>query len=233
LQAIILAGGKGTRLKTAVKDVPKPLAPINGTPFLAVQLRNLKEFGVQKIILSVGYQYEKIVSYFGDHFEGLKIEYAIENEPLGTGGAIKHALLKVDSLKPAFVLNGDTFSELDYRKMYKNFIGSQKDFGIAVTEVKDIARYGAVKLSEDNSEVIGFVEKKNAIGSGLINSGVYLMRKDFFKGRDLGKTFSFESDCLYSSISTISTMPFIYQGLFIDIGIPSDYELAQTLLLKY
>ena len=117
MQAIILAGGFGTRLQQVVKDVPKPMADISGKPFLAHLLTNLQNQGFKKIVISVGYLKEKISEYFGDSYLGMEIFYAVEEKPLGTGGAIINSLKFIDSKKPFVVLNGDTFLQVNYKKV--------------------------------------------------------------------------------------------------------------------
>jgi|TARA_B100002003_G_scaffold246257_1_gene275549 D-glycero-alpha-D-manno-heptose 1-phosphate guanylyltransferase len=230
LQAIILAGGRGTRLKQVVPDVPKPMAEINGTPFLALLISYLSQQEITRIILSVGHQYQKIVDYFGDSYQGVEIAYTIEEQPLGTGGAIKLALETTESVDPVFVLNGDTFCQLNFKEMYGNFHDSGKTFGIALTEVENSSRFGSVQLSSDRSGINNFTEKRHSSGSGLINSGVYLLYKNFFEQFNFGEKFSFENDCLYPHVSRIDCFPYVYDGKFIDIGIPEDFEKAQHFL---
>ena len=137
---IILAGGFGTRLSAVVKDLPKPMANINGKPFLHYIFQSLQRQNIENVILSVGYKHEIIQDYFQDNYLGIAIKYAIETEPLGTGGAIKHAFSFVDD--DAFVLNGDTFFDVDLSKLRND----KSDLSIALKPMKNFDRYGTVEL---------------------------------------------------------------------------------------
>ena len=141
---IILAGGFGTRLSTVVKDVPKPMAPINGKPFLHYIFEELQHQKIKTVVLSVGHLKEVIQDYFLDSYLGIDIQYAIEHEPLGTGGGIRYAFSFVDD--DAFVLNGDTFFDIDLSKL-KN---STSDISIALKPMFEFDRYGTVELNNEN-----------------------------------------------------------------------------------
>ena len=116
LEAIVLAGGLGTRLKSVVSNVPKPMAPIGDKPFLEYILKYLKKNGITRAILSVGYKSEIIEEYFGNNFEGIDLVYSVEKEPLGTGGAIKKAMSKVKS-NQVYIINGDTFFDINLKSL--------------------------------------------------------------------------------------------------------------------
>ncbi len=176
-EAIVLAGGLGTRLRKVVKDVPKPMADINGKPFLEYLLTFLAKQGIEKVILSVGYKYEVIKSYFGNSFSGMELVYSIESEPLGTGGGIRQSLFYVDS-EDVFIMNGDTFFEVDLNRLFLFHKEKNSVLSVALKPMKKFDRYGVVKLDE-NKKIIGFEEKKY-YESGLINGGVYLLNKVFF-----------------------------------------------------
>jgi D-glycero-alpha-D-manno-heptose 1-phosphate guanylyltransferase len=223
MKAIILAGGFGTRLQAAVPDLPKPMAPIADQPFLAYLLRYLKKQGITSVILSVHYLKEKIMDYFNDDFEGLKIDYVIEDEPLGTGGAMLHSLACISTTEPVFVLNGDTFVKLNYRAMYNQHQNQETRLTFALREVPDCSRYGSVLT--DETHVIGFKEK-DVVGRGLINAGVYLMNSDLFHAYPVSKVFSFEQDFIYPYLSSLRPHYFMAKDYFIDIGIPEDYARA-------
>lgn len=185
MQAIILCGGLGTRLKSVIKDIPKPMAPINDKPFLEFIFEYLKKQGIKEVILAVSYKYEVIKEYFKDEFLGIKIKYSIEKEPLGTGGAIKEALKIIKN--ETYVLNGDTFFGIDLSKLKLN--GSK--ICLALKQMNDFDRYGTVNVNEQGF-VISFEEKifKN---QGLINGGIYLLTKDIFNEFDLEKNFLLKS----------------------------------------
>ncbi|EJB5882228.1 nucleotidyltransferase family protein [Campylobacter coli] len=216
MQAIVLAGGLGTRLRSVVQDLPKPMAPINGKPFLAFVVEYLKKQGITEIILSVSYKYELIQEYFKDEFHGMKIRYNIEKELLGTGGAIKDALKFVKN--EAYVLNGDTFFDIDLSKLKLN--GSK--ICLALKQMNDFDRYGTVNV-DGQGFVISF-EEKIFKTQGLINGGIYLLTKDIFNEFDLEKKFSFE-EFLQENYKKLKARAKIFDDYFIDIGIPQDYIL--------
>jgi D-glycero-alpha-D-manno-heptose 1-phosphate guanylyltransferase len=221
---IILAGGFGTRLSAVVKDLPKPMANINGKQFLHYIFKALQQQNISTIILSVGYKHEIIQDYFQDNYLGIAIKYAIEEEPLGTGGAIKHAFRLVDD--DAFVLNGDTFFDV-YLSKLKN---DKSDLFIALKPMKNFDRYGTVELNTAK-RIISFNEKKHC-KSGLINGGVYYLRKSLFDKIHAPTKFSFEKDILEKHVLDLHFDGIIFDSYFIDIGIPEDYEKAQKDLKK-
>ncbi len=223
MKAIILAGGMGTRLRSMISDVPKPMAPILDKPFLAYLLQYLQGQGVTKVVLSVYHMREKIEQYFQSSYQGIQIEYAVEEKPLGTGGAIQYALQKMPLDEPVFVLNGDTFLELNYRSMYNAHLAEQAVLSIAVKEMQDCSRYG--KAIIENDLLTGFTEKGEQ-GGGLINGGVYLLRPSLFSHYALPAVFSFENDFLVPHINILKPRAFLADHYFIDIGVPEDYLRA-------
>ncbi|EDO6856855.1 NTP transferase domain-containing protein [Campylobacter coli] len=216
MQAIVLAGGLGTRLRSVVQDLPKPMAPINGKPFLAFVLEYLKKQGITEIILSVSYKYELIQEYFKDEFHGMKIHYNIEKELLGTGGAIKDALKFVKN--EVYVLNGDTFFDIDLKKPVLN----SSKICIALKQMQNFDRYGTVNVDEQG--IVTSFEEKVFKKQGLINGGVYLLKKDIFNNFSLERKFSFE-EFLQENYKTLKIQTQIFDDYFIDIGIPQDYYL--------
>lgn len=229
MQAIILAGGFGTRLRKVVDGVPKPMAPVGSKPFLAYLLNYLAGYGVTKVVLSVGYLHEQIVDYFGNSYAGMEVEYSIETIPLGTGGAIREALSNIHD-GPVLVLNGDTFFNIDYGNMVAKYRISNTGMVMALKTMSDCSRYGKVEIVD--GVVVAFHEKQGEV-AGLINSGVYLISPDIFSGYDLPQVFSFERDFLYPFTSVIKPVAKIADGYFIDIGVPEDYLRAQEELGKY
>jgi len=228
MEAIILAGGLGTRLRGVVADLPKPMAPIAGRPFLAVLLDQLIEAGFSHAVLAVGYRHAAILDHFGASYRSLTLDYSIEGRPLGTGGAIRLALAKTDDAE-VFVVNGDTFLQLDYEAMAAARTAANAALSIAVVEVDDAGRYGALQIEQ--RRIIGFLEK-GALGPGLINGGVYLVQRDLLNRFSLPATFSFETDLLMSHLKELRPLAFMAEGMFIDIGIPEDYLLAEQLLRR-
>ncbi|ENR1612289.1 nucleotidyltransferase family protein [Campylobacter coli] len=215
MQAIVLAGGLGTRLRSVVQDLPKPMAPINGKPFLAFVLEYLKKQGITEIILSVSYKYELIQEYFKDKFYGIKIHYNIEKELLGTGGAIKDALKLVKN--EAYVVNGDTFFDIDLKKLVLN----SSKICIALKQMQNFDRYGTVNVDEQG--IVTSFEEKVFKKQGLINGGIYLLKKDIFDEFSLEKKFSFE-EFLQENYKSLKIQTQIFDDYFIDIGIPEDYR---------
>jgi D-glycero-alpha-D-manno-heptose 1-phosphate guanylyltransferase len=222
-EAIVLAGGFGTRLRKVVAEVPKPMAPIVGKPFLTLLLEFLAKQDVRRVILCVGYLREVIISHFGERLGPLEIVYSVEDEPLGTGGAIAQALKMVES-RNVFVLNGDTFLKMDYRIMELAHISSTSTLTMAVREVSDVSRYDEIVLKDDRIVEVRAAPEARA---GLINGGVYLMGSDLFNGFDLPLQFSFEREFLPRFVARSSPVAFRVQDYFIDIGVPEDYRRAQ------
>ncbi len=220
---IILAGGFGTRLKSVVKDVPKPMAPIAGKPFLEWLINYLSVFNPNKIILSTGYKHETIEAHFGKSFKNIPIVYSIETNPLGTGGAIKKALNLVET-ENCLVLNGDTFLQIDHPN-FLNFHNVNKAlFSMALKPMKNPARYGTLETEGDT--IKKFNEKNPKLSEGLINTGVYLMNKSIIKHLPIQEKFSFEIDFMELKTSEMEMKSFITDDYFIDIGIPEDYKKA-------
>lgn len=224
-EAIVLAGGFGTRLQSVISDVPKPMAPIKGKPFLSYVLLYLKKYGVRHIILSVGHLHEVVEAYFGENWEGLEISYAIENEPLGTGGAIKYAFEKI-KFQEAYVVNGDTFFDVNLNTFHKYHAKKQAEISLALRAVDDVSRYGTVQTNGDN-QIIAFSEKGKFEGKGNINGGIYLINKQIFKKITIfADKFSIENDVFEKYYSVHRFFGFPFEDYFIDIGIPEDYKRA-------
>jgi D-glycero-alpha-D-manno-heptose 1-phosphate guanylyltransferase len=225
MEAIILAGGTGTRLQSVVKDVPKPMADINGRPFLCYVLDYLSLNNVNKVFLSVGYKYEIIKNYFGLRYKNIDIDYIIEDKPLGTGGAIKKALRKTEKDR-IIILNGDTFFNVDLRRMAEFHLAKNSLLTIAAKPMQNFDRYGTIVLKDER--IVGFKEKSFK-DFGYINGGIYIIEKkigDCFS--DKQDPFSFEVDFMHKKINDISAFAFMSDGYFIDIGVPEDYKKARN-----
>jgi D-glycero-alpha-D-manno-heptose 1-phosphate guanylyltransferase len=224
-EAIILAGGFGTRLQGVVKDLPKPMAPVNGRPFLTYILDYLIEYGYTKVVLSVGYLHEKIEEFFGNQYKSLEIDYAVETEPLGTGGGILFAFSKCET-DNVLVINGDTMFKVDLDAFERFHQEKEGMLSIVLREVEDVSRYGSVVIG-GNYMITLFSEKQATVGRGFINGGVYLIDKKLFDKYPQQQKFSFEKDLMtrYYTQEMFYGMP--SDGYFIDIGIPEDYARAQ------
>lgn len=228
MEAIILAGGFGKRLRAVVADVPKPMAAVAGAPFLEILLSELIRKGFQKAILSVGYKAEVIISHFGACYKNLKLDYAVEESPLGTGGAIRKSLAKTTS-DHIYIFNGDTFIELNIDAIEKRWNENRRPI-IITRSVPDVSRYGSLHVEDDR--LVRFIEK-GVHGPGLINAGCYVLPDKVLNGYLLGAPFSMESDFLAKVVDSQHIDALEVQGLFIDIGIPEDYRLAQELLAHH
>jgi D-glycero-alpha-D-manno-heptose 1-phosphate guanylyltransferase len=223
MQAIILAGGFGKRLRTVLSDVPKPMAPIHGKPFLAFLLDYIIGQGITEVVLSIHYLREQIEDYFKKNYNGATIRYAVEDEPLGTGGAILKSLPLIDADRPVFVLNGDTFLKMNFENMYLAHAAANSRLTMALRKLADCSRYGVV-LTEGDS-VVDFSDA-GCHEAGLINAGVYLLNAHLFNAFSLPEKFSFEKDFLFPNINRIAPRAFVVDDYFIDIGIPEDYARA-------
>ena len=226
IPAIILAGGQGTRLRSVVADVPKPMAPILDLPFLHYIFLFLKKNNVKKVVLAVGYKHEIIQDFFKDNYEGIAISYSIEDEPLGTGGAILKAFDCVEN--DAFLINGDTFFNIDLAKIAVAYSTQNCKMAIALKPMQKFDRYGIVNMDE-NQFVTSFEEKKYC-ENGLINAGVYLTNKQIFSyifKENIPQKFSFEKEILENKKLTNQLTGLVFDNYFIDIGIPEDYAAAQ------
>lgn len=223
MEAIILAGGFGTRLSHLVSDVPKPMAPVCNRPFLEYILDDLIQQGMTSLILAVGHQYKKIIDHFGYDYHGVRLVYSIEKEPLGTGGAIENAMPHAIT-SPVFVVNGDTYFPVDLTAMMKKGKELEKPL-IAVKKVEDCTRYGAVTFAEDGK--ITTLSEKNKTGEGFINGGCYLLPNDSF-AQD--KTFfSLETEIFPNLVANNALFAFESDSFFIDIGVEEDYINAQSI----
>jgi len=225
--AVILAGGFGTRLQPVVKDLPKPLAPVNGQPFLNYLLAYLHAFEFNSIVLSVGYLSQKIREYYGSSYHSMKIEYSTEVAPLGTGGGVRLALEKVRE-QECLVLNGDSFFDIDLSHFYSLHVARQAHASLALRQVEDTSRYGAVVTGKDNR--VNYFREKNGLGEqGSINAGVYILNKKIFLERTpVEKNFSIEKDFFEVNLKNLEIFGFKFTDYFIDIGIPDDYTRVQN-----
>ena len=226
MQAILLCGGMGTRLRSVVSDRPKPMADICGKPFLQYLLEMLRDKGITEVIFALGYMGEMIEEYFRDGSAfGLKISYSYEEEPLGTGGAIRNALPKILE-EEVLVLNADTYFPMDYQGLLRFHQENDGDFSLATRAVPDISRYGAVRR-DAAGRILVWNEKLEDGGqplAGEINGGIYVMKKSLIAEIPEGKQ-SLEQDCIPKWLSEgkrILGLPF--DGYFMDIGIPKDYQ---------
>lgn len=224
IDAIILAGGLGTRLSGIANGVIKPMMPINGRPFLEILLDSLIRQNIQRVIIAVSHQHHQITDYFGASYNGLHIDYSVESQPKGTGGAINLALEKSRGLN-VLVLNGDTYFDVNIEHLVQRHELNSCDITMAVKRIDYSDRYGSVVI-DDYERIIGF-EEKNIKHDVLINGGVYVLNsaKYIEKTKNLD-VFSFEKDFLEKHVDSALFCACEQNAYFIDIGIPADYEKA-------
>jgi D-glycero-alpha-D-manno-heptose 1-phosphate guanylyltransferase len=221
--AIILAGGLGTRLRSAVPDLPKCMAPVAGKPFVAYVLETLHKQGITKFILSLGYKYEPVVAFVKQQYPNLSFIFSVEEEPLGTGGGIKKACEKTTS-ENVLVANGDTLFDINIQTVFAFHHAKKSICTLALKPMRNFERYGVVELKADNK--IASFKEKQFYESGLINGGVYALNVPNFLSKNLPEKFSFEKDFLEKFYTEENMYGFIQDQYFIDIGIPEDYEKA-------
>ncbi len=229
-QAIVLAGGFGTRLKGVVDDLPKPMAPVSGVPFLEFVLEQLARNNFDLVVLSVGFLHQKISDYFGDRFKEMKLVYEVEDKPLFTGGAVLVSTRHLSASR-YFVVNGDTFFDIDFDKLETQHKNTKAELTIAVKRLEDFERYGTVEFNDDG-RVTGFCEKQ-PLREGFINGGIYLVNKSLLENSGLSGRFSLEKDFFEKRFMDVKMQAFKSEDYFIDIGIPEDYERAQYELERF
>lgn len=226
-EAVILAGGKGTRLRSVVPDLPKPMASICGKPFLDILIEHFHAKGIVHFVLSVGYMSDDIIRHFDKKYPKLEISFSVENAPLGTGGAIRLAFEHVKE-QHALILNGDSLFDVDLKTLE---LFAAADFPIIFARhVDDVSRYG--QLLHENNKIYRYIEKQGQ-GAGEINGGVYVLAKENLSSFALNQKFSIETD-VFGQFSDKNRATIAFSdGYFIDIGIPESYQKAQEELKPY
>lgn len=222
MEAIILAGGLGTRLRSVVSDLPKPMAPINNKPFLAYLIQYWASQGITRFVLSVGYKYQSIKDYFGESFQDVIIDYAIEESPMGTGGGLLNACKKLTGNDMTLVLNGDTFFAIPLSSLLEHHKNNQAYLTIAASQAIN-TRYNNLILGENDK--INKIANDQSNEFVLVNGGVYLFETSqlICRVRDFLAPCSLENDLLPSWVETERVYAYLSNKYFIDIGIPADY----------
>jgi D-glycero-alpha-D-manno-heptose 1-phosphate guanylyltransferase len=223
-EAVVLAGGLGTRLREAVPDVPKVMAPVNGRPFLGHVIDYLRMQGVQHFVFSLGYRGEVVEEYLSSHFPTLDYSITKEEEPLGTGGAIQLGIQKTRTAD-VLAVNGDSLFKIDLGKLDSFHFQKGAECTLVLKPLQNFERYGVV-TTDPSGRILSFKEKQ-FYKEGTINGGVYIINKDKFLQHPFTKKFSFESDYLERYYGDAPIYGLVQDGYFIDIGIPSDYQQAQ------
>ena len=222
--AILLAGGRGTRLESVSKGEPKPMISVAGRPFIEHILDRVLDSSIDRVILSVGYRPEAFQAHFGSDFSGLPLEYAVESEPLGTGGALLRSFRQFD-LPRAFVINADTLFAIDLDTLLRSHTGASAGITIALCRMADTSRYGTIERDEAGY-ITRFREKRSG-APGLINAGIYVVERAVLERFALPEKFSFEKDLLEQHVKELRPFGFVGDAYFIDIGVPEDLERAR------
>ncbi len=236
MEAIVLAGGLGTRLKSVLPSTPKPMAPVNGRPFLEYLLTYWKAQGVKRFVLSVGHLSEQITSHFGNDFQGIPIAYSREELPQGTGGGLMNSLDLLHSDGPSLLLNGDTFLGADLCVLINFFKKNSADLLISLYQMPIGSRYGTVVVDRDHRvksfHTVEQIPQSGILRENWINAGVYLFLPARLQQVKLPKRpLSFEAEILPYLIKENSHLVGCQvDGPFLDIGIPEDYAAAGALL---
>ncbi len=228
-EAIILAGGLGTRLRESVPDLPKCMASVAGRPFLGYVIDHFRMQGIQEFIFSLGYKSEVIEKWLKEDYDTLQYKIVIEEEPLGTGGAIQLALQKATT-ENILVANGDTLFKVNVPELLEVHQRSKGECTLSLKPMKSFDRYGVVEL-EKNGKINSFKEKKY-YEEGFINGGIYLLNKEKFLQHSFSNKFSFEQDYLEKYFTTCNFFGSIQDVYFIDIGVPTDFKKAQLELAR-
>lgn len=230
MEAIILAGGRGARLGKLTDDLPKPMVPVHGRPFLELLMRRWKREGATRFIISVGYRYEKIEEHFGQAFEGIPVVYCREEKPLGTGGALLRSMEFLENEAECLMVNGDTYFDVDLASLQQFHKKSGSAFTLALFEIGQPDRYEAVETGPDG-RITAFLGRDQQ--GGLANGGVYLLNPAVIRrlAAALPEVHSLERDGLPAWVASgESIYGFVSTGTFLDIGIPEDYERAEKII---
>ena len=228
MPAFILAGGFGTRLRPAFNSGPKAMAPVTGKPFLYYLLRSLRQAGVRRVVLCVGYKHEQIREWAGEGKDvDLDIRYSLETQPLGTGGALALAVGRFGSARTLLAMNGDSLAELDLGEMRRAHLATRASVTVGLVMVRDTARYGRVDIDE-MGRVRRLAEKCTDASPGLINCGVYLFETEVVKNIPAGCAVSLERQVLPGLIRRGRVFSFRGEGKFIDIGTAQDFAGAEN-----
>ncbi|MBY0461941.1 MAG: NTP transferase domain-containing protein [Alphaproteobacteria bacterium] len=229
-ETVILAGGLGKRLRELVPDLPKPLAPVSSKPFISLLFDQLLKSHIQKVTLAVGYMSEKVIDTFGYRYKDLSLEYVIEDEQLGTGGAIANAL-KGKNYNQALILNGDSFCNISIEEFIKWHLELESRASLVLTYQENRERYGGVEYNSTTQHITSFIEKKKDLLSGYINAGIYLFSKEFIEMFPGTIPLSLEAQILPYQLGDLHGWP--SKKEFIDIGTPDSYTESFSYLKKF
>jgi D-glycero-alpha-D-manno-heptose 1-phosphate guanylyltransferase len=224
-EVIILAGGIGSRLKSVVPELPKCLADVAGRPFLAYVLDSLISFQYTHFVFSLGYKSEYIIDFIAQNYPDLHATFAVEDEPLFTGGAIRLSLESCTA-DDVLIINADTYFGFDLAAFMEMHVQTNADLSIALKYMERFDRYGVVKFDADKN--IKSFEEKKFQEFGYINCGYIYIKKHLLLDYPVNFPFSFEKDFLFENIDQLKMKAFVSEGYFIDIGIPEDFKRARV-----
>ena len=228
ISALLLAGGQGTRLRSLYPNIPKPMVPVAGRPFLEWMLQYLAAQGIDRAVISTGHLAEVIEEYFQKHPAAIPVECVRESRPLGTGGAVRYALAQVDISDPVLVANADSLVMAGLAPALQAIERPEIDGAVLGVAMDDASRYGTLDIG-DGGRLRGFHEKRP--GGGVINAGVYLFRRKLFDLWPEGAAFSMETEAFPAMLAAgarIQTV--VYRADFLDIGTPESFELADAFI---
>jgi len=228
-EAVILAGGMGTRLQSVVADRPKVLAEVSGKPFLAYLLDQIAEAGITHTVLCVGYRSEQVQAAFGEAYAGMRLTYSQETTLLGTGGALRLAMSKIES-QTFMAMNGDSFCDVNLKGLWAWHHVRKAHATLVLTQKPDTARYGCVSFSADGT-ISGFEEKGSAAGAGWVNAGIYVFKAEMIRSIPSGRAISLEHDVFPGWIGH-GLYGYQSEGRFLDIGTPESYAQADALFAR-
>ena len=238
MQGIILCGGPGTRLRSVIGEKQKTMTDTGGEPFLVNVVKYLKSYKITNVIFATGYKSEEVRNFFGDSFYfGVEVNYAVEKEPLGTGGAIRNCIDKM-KYDYALVINGDTLFEADLKKLEENFLALNADMSIACKANEDKSRYGTIKIDRSGEKtngdkthgiVVNFDEKaENDEGdkeNKYINGGIYILKKSLIETIPENQNISLEKELIPKWLEEGKLIGAVVSGAdFIDIGTPESLD---------
>ena len=235
MEAIILAGGLGTRLRSVVPSLPKPMAPIKGNPFLSYLFDYWLSQGIKHFILSVGYKHEVISTHFGNKYKDIDINYSIEDEVLGTGGGLLLATSQLRTKDPFLLLNGDTFFAVNLNKLLQYHKSCKSDMTVSLVQIKQNKRYSRVLL-DNNGLIYSINSPTNSSKNCIANGGVYMIENKLLRAykKKIPRKCSLEEELLPQLlIHKKRVAGFISKSSFVDIGIPSDYNHATDILPQH
>lgn len=224
--AAILAGGLGTRLRSVISDRPKPMAEVNGRPFITYVLDQLIDAGIKRAVICTGYLGEKVKTSLGHHWRALQLSYSQEKVRLGTAGALRLAAPQIPS-DNVLVMNGDSYLSANLQEFWIWRHIHLVQASMVLAQAPDTRQFGRIQVDENSGRILKFEEKGNIQGAGWINAGIYLLPKSMLEVIPANQEVSLEKDCLPKWI-TMGFYGYQSQGRFLDIGLPETYAIASN-----